>query len=290
MSKAVLSYMFNKQTVDNVNTDRANSDIEELILLSGSLRQIDNFTRNYSNVESIRLSKEYQDKINDYLRRYSLQPTDIAGRFVVYYIMDSDKREYLPIFLNDDRPIRTHTSALEETKSEVEQTRKLLFSSKDKLFIRSMLRDERFGDTTGVDIKLNLPEYREVIRKGFKPRLIDGTYYLSIEDVLKYASIVDKYGMMRGLIEDTLEVWKNNLLSINDDLLYYYSRHFRICINEYHKHKLAKKMVTNLKNDVPNLIYMVRDGGGKLTHYPIGRNGQYLRRKTKKIEEFASIS
>ena len=216
MSKAILSYTLDKKSGIEAN---------ELVLLSGSLKMVDNCTRGYDSIEALRQSSEFQARINDFLKRNENYIRDynnnFQGEFVVAFIMDSEKREYLPLLIKKYNKIRTRTSALEEVKSEVERARKLLFRSKDKLFLRRMLRDERFSDTTDFDIRLKYPEYKEVVKKGMHPKQIDGSYYLTIHEILEYTLQTEKNGVMRGLVEDALEVWKENILALDDELLYY---------------------------------------------------------------------
>lgn len=279
MGKAILSYTLDK---------RSNSDADELILLNGSLRSVDNCTRMFDSVEEMRQCPEFQERINSFIKRnenYIENYNDgFEGEFAVSFIVDSDKREYLPILLGDKVPIRTRTSSLEEVKSEVEKARKLLFRSKDKLFLKMMLADERFADTTDFNIKLRLPEYKEALRKGIKPKLIDGEYFLTIHDILEYTLNADKKGVMRDLIEDALEVWKENILALDDELLYYYSRHLRLAMNAYNHDKMGKKLVTNLQSDIANLIDIVKNGEGHITRHQL--KGQFKSNiKTKRMDE-----
>ena len=280
MSKAILSYTLDKKSGIEAN---------ELVLLSGSLKMVDNCTRGYDSIEALRQSSEFQARINDFLKRNENYIRDynnnFQGEFVVAFIMDSEKREYLPLLINDEKPIRTRTSALEDVKSEVERARKLLFRSKDKLFLRRMLRDERFSDTTDFDIRLKYPEYKEVVKKGMHPKQIDGSYYLTIHEILEYTLQTEKNGVMRGLVEDALEVWKENILALDDELLYYYSRHLRIAINAYDKEKFNKKLVTNLKANVQNMIGVVKDGAGRVIRYPVSGRYQLISNKTKRMDE-----
>lgn len=279
MGKAILSYTLDK---------RSNSDADELILLNGSLRSVDNCTRMFDSVEEMRQCPEFQERINSFIKRnenYIENYNDgFEGEFAVSFIVDSDKREYLPILLGDKVPIRTRTSSLEEVKSEVEKARKLLFRSKDKLFLKMMLADERFADTTDFNIKLRLPEYKEALRKGIKPKLIDGEYFLTIHDILEYTLNADKKGVMRDLIEDALEVWKENILALDDELLYYYSRHLRLAMNAYNHDKMGKKLVTNLRSNIANLIDVVKNGEGHITRHQL--KGQFRPNiKTKRMDE-----
>ena len=279
MGKAILSYTLDK---------RSNSDADELILLNGSLRSVDNCTRMFDSVEEMRQSPEFQERINSFIKRnenYIENYNDgFAGEFAVSFIVDSDKREYLPILIGDKTPIRTRTSSLEEVKSEVEKARKLLFRSKDKLFLKMMLEDERFADTTDFNIKLRLPEYKEALRKGIKPKLIDGEYFLTIHDILEYTLNANKKGIMRDLIEDALEVWKENILALDDELLYYYSRHLRLAMNAYNHDKMGKKLVTNLRSNIANLIDIVKNGEGRITRHQL--KGQFKSNiKTKRMDE-----
>ncbi len=279
MGKAILSYTLDK---------RSNSDADELILLNGSLRSVDNCTRMFDSVEEMRQCPEFQERINSFIKRnenYIENYNDgFAGEFAVSFIVDSDKREYLPILIGDKTPIRTRTSSLEEVKSEVEKARKLLFRSKDKLFLKMMLADERFADTTDFNIKLRLPEYKEALRKGIKPKLIDGEYFLTIHDILEYTLNANKKGIMRDLIEDALEVWKENILALDDELLYYYSRHLRLAMNAYNHDKMGKKLVTNLRSNIANLIDIVKNGEGRITRHQL--KGQFKSNiKTKRMDE-----
>lgn len=279
MGKAILSYTLDK---------KSNSDADELILVNGSLRSVDNCTRMFDSVEEMRQSPEFQERINSFIKRnenYIENYNDgFEGEFAVSFIVDSDKREYLPILIGDKVPIRTRTSSLEEVKSEVEKARKLLFRSKDKLFLKMMLEDERFADTTDFNIKLRLPEYKEALRKGIKPKLIDGEYFLTIHDILEYTLNADKKGVMRDLIEDALEVWKENILALDDELLYYYSRHLRLAMNIYNHDKMGKKLVTNLRSNIANLIDVVKSGEGRITRHQL--KGQFRPNiKTKRMDE-----
>ena len=279
MGRAILSYTLNKGS---------NSDADELILLNDSLKRVDNCTRFYDSLETMRQSPEFKEQIDKFIKRnenyIKNYNNNFEGEFTVSFIVDSDKREYLPILINDKKPIRTRTSSLEDVKSEVERSRKLLFRSKDKLFLRKMLEDERFADTTDFNIKLKLAEYKEAIKKGFKPKLIDGEYYLTINDILEYTLQTKKIGLMRSLVEDALEVWKENILALNDELLYYYSRHLRIAINEYEHDKIERKMVTNLKSDIKNMIEIVNNGYCKLSRQEISGTYKTIH-KTKRMDE-----
>lgn len=280
MGKAILSYTLDK---------KSNSDADELILLTGSLRRIDNCTRFYDSIEEMRQSPEFQERINDFIKRnenyIKNYNNNFEGEFAVAFIVDSEKREYLPLLMGDKTPIRTRTSSLEEVKSEVEKARKLLFKSKDKMFLKRMLKDERLADTTDFDIKLKLQEYKEVVKRGYKPKLIDGEYYLTINDILDYHLKSEKIGLMRGLVEDALEVWKENILALDDELLYYYSRHLRLVLNAYDKDKYGKRLVTNLKTDIYNLVGVVKEGCGRVIHYPVSGKYQPMSRKTKRIDD-----
>ena len=64
MGKAILSYTLDK---------KSNSDANELVLLSGSLRMIDNCTRGYDSIEALRQSSDFQERINDFIKRNSLK-------------------------------------------------------------------------------------------------------------------------------------------------------------------------------------------------------------------------
>ncbi len=279
MSKAILSFIIDKN---------ANNENNELILLNDSLRTVDNCTRFYKDADAMRHSPEFQSRIEGFLKHNKNfidgQDLDSVGEFAVSFILNSDNREYLPIMFDDETPIRMRTTSLETTKCEVERARKLLFTSKNKMFLKRMLNDERFEDTTAFNIKLRLPEYKEMSKKGVKPQLIDGEYYMTINDILQYFSTVDKVGPMRSLVEDALEVWKEKMLDLDDELLYYYSRNLRLAINAYDHDKVAKKLVSNLQSSLDNMLDVVKSGSGRIIRYPV--SGQYKKySKTKRIDD-----
>jgi hypothetical protein len=253
-------------------------------LITGSLRQIDNCTRLYADEVEMRNGSEFKYRIDSLLERTSVitnvYPTT-EGRFILYFIEDNSRREKLDTLYNDQNPVITKLNNIygDNSTTDVERARKLLFSSKGKRFLKQCLNEDWFRDTTGCLVKLKPFEAKELISSGYKPLFKDGDYYLSIEDILSYSTTKEKLGFMRDLVEDTLEIWKEKLEELDEDILYYYSRNLRMSINRYNKSMSDKKAVINFEPEVDTLASVIYRGG-VLSHR---RKGLYISPRSNKV-------
>ncbi len=275
MSMATLVY-----TYDKIDNDEK--------LLSGSLAQIDNCTRMYTDETALATSMEFRERIANYQRRnqsyLDSHPWE-TGRFKVSFIEDNSRSEEVDIIYDDPRPIITKTSYMygEETTNEIEQSRKLLFSSKDKNFLRSCLGKDWFSDTTGYLIRLNGSEFAELTRNGYKPKYnVDGYYYLSIGEILEYHLKEKKLNSVRSLVEDALEVWKEKIEELPNDLLYYYCRNLRLEITKYSRSLKSSKSVTNFKANI-YLMVPVALGNGTINRVR-SRKNRYRKSEYTKVK------
>lgn len=230
MSIAVLGY--------KLHNDIDNSKI--LTLDTGELSYIDNITMGLKNAQE--LKSAYQDKI----KPYSVNHNNALGDIVLSYIRDNEHKVELPLIFDDEDMIHTRTSSLEEVKSETERARKLLLNSRNQLFLDMFLANKNLSETTNATVKMTIGEYKIAKKEGYNVTVYDGEYRISILDVLKYRFTHKKLGPMRLLVEDTLEVWKKNVLSSNNDDLYFYSRELRLLLNEYDYRKIPRKVMENL--------------------------------------------
>ncbi|MBR4262466.1 MAG: hypothetical protein IKQ35_03800 [Bacilli bacterium] len=270
MSMATLVYTFG----DPLNEEK---------LITGSLRQIDNCTRLYTDEVEMRNGSEFKYRIDSYIQRNSasIENSPNTGQFKIYFIEDNAKRDELRIIYDDPRPVITRLNNIygDNSVSEVERARKLLFSSKNKLFLRQNMGEDWFRDTTGCLVKLKTLEVRELIGAGFKPLCRDGEYYLTIEDILEYSLGREKLGFMRDLVEDTLDIWKEKLEELDEDILYYYSRNLRMSINSYHSNMNAKRPIVNFRPEVGTLSAVLYTGG-VLSHR---RKGLFISQPSNKV-------
>ncbi len=260
--------------------------MNEEILLTGSLRQIDNDTRLYADEVEMKNSPEFNYRIQTYLERTlgidNANPNK-QGRFILYFIENNASREQLSILYDDQKPVITKLNNMygDNSTTDIERARKLLFSSKGKLFVRQVMKEDWFRDTTGCLVKLKQFEAKELVSAGYKPLFKDGDYYLTIEDILDYSSKKEKLGFMRDLVEDTLEIWKGKLEEQDEDILYYYSRNLRMSINKYYKSINGPKAVVNFMpevNTLANVIYI----GGKVNRR---RKGYYISPRSSKVKK-----
>lgn len=239
MSKAMLVYI--DKTTSNMVT-----------LESGSLFYIDQITKGYSNLDELKNAFLYTSKIE------SVSEDIISGEVKLLRIRDSASKEELPILINDERIIYTRDNYYENKKSEVEYSRKLLFNSKNKTFIKMVLNNKILRKTIDFSINVSSQEYEYAVKKGIPAYIDDEKYRINAMDLFAYISQNQKYGLIRTAFEDSLDIWKNKMMSLDEIELYYYSRNLRTIQNEYYK-SLKKGLDIknlNLRNEklIPFLI------------------------------------
>lgn len=271
MSKATLTYVLNKANEE---------DNSVLYLESGSLNYVDHCTKRYQDAHELRNSPLYKTKLDEFKHRSGQEE---EGEFYVSYIEDSDRKEIIPILFNDDKDIITMLDIQDNATNEIEKARHLLWTSKDKEFLKTFLEEERFTDTTFFNIKLNgRKEIKTAMTNGFEPRLINGEYFLTIEEILQFKLDNDNHKFMRALIEDALEVWKEKLFELDSDSLYYYARALRILTNEYEEFLSQKKAVVDLDIDTINLYNVVAEGT-TLIEAPVSGRHTYRSKNRQKV-------
>ena len=209
------------------------------ILDSGTLHYIDSITSDFKDQQDLKSSAYYRERV----------PAGENEELVLTYVKNNKEKTELDLLFDDSDPIRIRTSSLEEVKSEVERSRKLLLNSKNQLFLTSFLLNKRLVPTATATVKMTIDEYRIAKKEGYEVTAQDGEYRIPIKEVLKYRLNHQKLGSMRLIVEDTLEVWKNNLLNMKDEDLYFYSRELRLLINEYNYRKIPRRAVVNLEFD-----------------------------------------
>lgn len=217
-------------------------DSDKTILLdSGSLRSVDNVISSFRDAESLKRSSNYQEKLeglsNDEINR---------GKIVLTYIKNNNEKITIQPIYNDPNPILIKANALEDEKSEVEVARKLLFSSRNNLFLRMFLNNATLLRTTFFSMKVSVNEYSTAKANELTAFIKDGEYKVIMKDVLKYKLNHNKLGSMRMLYEDTLEEWKKRLLNLPSEDLYFYSRELRRLVNDYNYKKIPRRAVCNL--------------------------------------------
>ena len=132
--------------------DRDNGETDEVYLENTSLRLIDYFTKSFKSSLAMEKSEKYHQAVSKLKERNNNRD----GRFELIYIENNDRMELLPILYNDNRAISIglDINQLSDKNNEIEKARKLLWSSKNKLFVKLFLADERLKDTTETLIRL----------------------------------------------------------------------------------------------------------------------------------------
>ncbi|MDY6015224.1 MAG: hypothetical protein SPI91_02035 [Bacilli bacterium] len=225
MSKALLVYI------------PQNDDKNQIILESGSLFYIDSITKTYKN--SNELKKHYSYKIDD----------DKQGAINTFYIRSNSLKEKIPTLYNDTKPVNIYDNFYEKVYSETERARKLLYNSKGKAFIKKFLDSSELSSTINFSVKLSYNEYVYARKNGIDAKISNEEYRVDTRDLFEFISTNSKLGILRGVFEDTLDIWKRKLISLDNEELYYVSRNLRLLINDYNKEIRNKeyKKVTNLK-------------------------------------------
>lgn len=215
-----------------------NNDV--VTLETGTLRYIDSIIKSFSSSDELKISSMFKDKLID-----SSFPLNDA-KVVLTYIKNNNEKVLLKPIYNDKLPIRTRAKAIEDEKSEVEKARKLMFSSRNKLFLLMFLNNQSLIRTTYSKIKISKKENECIKKEGLVTFMKDGEFYTTIKDVLLYHLNHKKLGRLRLLVEDSLESWKSNMLDLAEEDLYFHSRELRLLINEYNYRKIPRKAVYNL--------------------------------------------
>lgn len=221
------------------------NDVERINLHSSSLFEIDNITRLFKDEEDFIQNSSSKDKINDYIKNKNITPFSI--KIELLYIDSRDKAEVLKV-LYADRKINMASYHNNHQENEIEVGRKLIWSSKDNLFLKMIIDSPIMGDTLSnlILIKDN-EEIISIKKNNIEPIIRDNSYYISICDIFKYKLNCQKLSNLRSLFEDSLEMWKKDILNLPLDLRYYYAREIRMIKKEY-----LKMLTTNMK--VNNLV------------------------------------
>ena len=218
-SKAILIYVANNK--------------ERITLYSSSLKNIDNITRLFKNETDFIKNSASKEKVVEVLKGKVNEVTE--EHLELLYIDGRDKSERLPIIYNDEA-IYLGNNFEEKTEDEIEVARRLIWSSKDDLFLEKILESPIIEDTTASFIIVrSAQELKELMKNEIKTYNNEGSYYVSLKDMLLYKLNHKKLGLLRSLVEDSLELWKKKIKALNSDLEYYYARELRRLVRSYEK-------------------------------------------------------
>ena len=234
MSRAVLSYKDPKTEV-------------QTILEVGSLFYIDQCTKNYNSLLDLLNSFIYKPKLVNY-------DNISTNNIELSYVLSNSRKDKLTVLVNDHESINKRDNYSENKKSEVERARKLLLNSKDKTFVKLFLDNSDFKETSNFNIRLSYSEYLFALKNNLDVKADDGRYYINMNDLLLFTINNKKYGILRPVIEDGLDIWKKDMMMLDEEKLYFYSRNLRVAINDYYRKIRGKEGIRNLNLRNENLI------------------------------------
>ena len=237
-SKAILIYSIKNDdnTMDYINLEDSN------------LHTIDNLTSKYASIDELKNIPKYKEQIDRFLKQK--QKID-SGEIKLFYIENKDYKEELKILLNEKNSLKINKDITNETITEFEKARKLLWSSKNNKYLKLFLKNDRLKDTLNFMIKIqNKKEYKLLKDHGMMIKLYQNSLYTSVIDILRLKLILHNVTYMREIYEETLESWRKYLEDDNMSLdnKYYYGRELKFLYEEYKNYLKRAEKSFKIKN------------------------------------------
>ena len=212
-----------------------------VVLISDELPYIDYYTgNNFYNYDDLAFDNNLWKRI----RTISDGEIRDENFHLVTYKSDGSSVE-LPIIFDDKEIIYISSNYYENKISEVEKSRGLLFSSKDKMFRKLFLSNEEVSQTAKFLIPISKDIFEYIKLNDFDIDIFerDGLKNVLALDLIRYSVEQKKLGKLRDLFELSIDRWRDRLEKRDNDELYYYCRGLRLMISEY------KNYVTSKTND-----------------------------------------
>ena len=237
-SKAILIYSIKNDdnTMDYINSEDSN------------LHTIDKLTSKYASIDELKNIPKYKEQIDRFLKQK--QKID-SGEIKLFYIENKDYKEELKILLNEKNSLKINKDITNETITEFEKARKLLWSSKNNKYLKLFLKNDRLKDTLNFMIKIqNKKEYKLLKDHGMMIKLYQNSLYTSVIDILRLKLILHNVTYMREIYEETLESWRKYLEDDNMSLdnKYYYGRELKFLYEEYKNYLKRAEKSFKIKN------------------------------------------
>lgn len=214
---------------------------KNLKLISESLFNLDKYTCNFKNEDDFINHYKFKEKIDDFIRENGK-----LGHVVINYSKSvTEKEQILPLF--DSKDIFIFKDDPYEGKvTEIEKARRLLFNSKNQLFMKLILSLKMLDKVLYNMVDLDDREAEYAIRFGYKLIYINNQYYMNFKSLFDYRLRVDKLGILRRAYEEMLRCLKEKIIHLDSNTYYYYSRQLRIAINTY-KNLVTEVFIDNFK-------------------------------------------
>ena len=237
-SKAILIYSIKNDdnTMDYINLEDSN------------LHTIDKLTSKYASIDELKNIPKYKEQIDRFLKQK--QKID-SGEIKLFSIENKDYKEEFKILLNEKNSLKINKDITNETITEFEKARKLLWSSKNNKYLKLFLKNDRLKDTLNFMIKIqNKKEYKLLKDHGMMIKLYQNSLYTSVIDILRLKLILHNVTYMREIYEETLESWRKYLEDDNMSLdnKYYYGRELKFLYEEYKNYLKRAEKSFKIKN------------------------------------------
>ena len=217
-------------------------------LEDSNLHTIDKLTSKYASIDELKNIPKYKEQIDRFLKQK--QKID-SGEIKLFYIENKDYKEELKILLNEKNSLKINKDITNETITEFEKARKLLWSSKNNKYLKLFLKNDRLKDTLNFMIKIqNKKEYKLLKDHGMMIKLYQNSLYTSVIDILRLKLILHNVTYMREIYEETLESWRKYLEDDNMSLdnKYYYGRELKFLYEEYKNYLKRAEKSFKIKN------------------------------------------
>ena len=247
---------------------------KNIVLYSDMLKSVDMYTSRYNN------AKELYDSINSsYIIDDFIKENNRSGKFKVVYIDRGNITRVLPVLYKDEE-IYVDDVASTGIVSESEKARKRLLNSKEQLFSKLFLLNKDVDNAKKVSVEVSYDEAMLLKNSGVYTYSKNGSYFVSMEDLIRYRASHTKLGKIRAIYEEALDIWKENMDSLSYDDIYFLSREYRIIENNYNKVREKGISINNLdivKENIPRINGSIR----------VRSNTPYLlHNKNKKIKKY----
>ena len=225
-----------------------NRNSEKINLILSDLRDIDSVTGAFYNIDDFILDSSVWGIMRDY--------TDgeiIGDNMNLEVVCPDGVRRSVPIIFNDKTSIQISTSSQMSDDSEIEKSRKLLHSSKDKMFLKMFLENGELCETANYEIIITSSEADYITKNKLPIPIInsDRGRRVNMLDVFQVYLTSSKPGMIRKIYDDSLNVWENEISDLSYDEIYYYSRTLRLLSHDYEaavKGRPPRKELTPIKD------------------------------------------
>lgn len=231
MNNSSLNYIIN-----------VNGKEKELYLESLPLYELDNYTSNYQNENDFISKYSRKDKIEKFLKENKTK----NGNLVIKYAKSQQHKAIIPILYDSKEKIEFVEDPYEGKITEIEKARRLLFNSKNQLFLKLVLENKIINKICDNEISITYKEKLVALDNGLEVIEKNNECYIYFFELFRYRYYAERLGTLRNVYEDMLQIIKNKIYDLNDDDFYYYSRQFKILINEYNK-LINENTIRNLK-------------------------------------------